>query len=276
MGKVLKLGPLCHAIGEKTLVMGILNVTPDSFSDGGQHDSLGEALTHARTMVEEGADIIDIGGESTRPGAAEVSAEEEAARVLPVIERLSGTLERPISIDSYKASVAEAAVGFGATIVNDVWGLQRDAGMAAVIADTGASAILMHNRDKADPAIDILDDVRAFFDRSLRLASDAGIPEDRIVLDPGIGFGKTVEQNVDLIANLGALKAMGFPVLIGVSRKSMVGYLIGKPVDERLHGTIAANVAAVLAGADIVRVHDVAAHIDAMKVTDAVRGRRHD
>ena len=254
--------------------MGILNVTPDSFSDGGLHDTIDAAVDHALVMLAEGADIIDVGGESTRPGATEVAAPDEAARVVPVVERLAGMVDQPISIDTYKAAVADAALRAGATIVNDVWGLQRDPAMAATVALHEASLIIMHNRVEADATLDIVGEVKAFFERSLDLAHAAGIAEDRIVLDPGIGFGKTLEQNVELVARLDALKAIGFPVLIGVSRKSMIGRILDRPVEERLYGTIAANVLSIVAGADIVRVHDVAAHVDACRITDTVLRRR--
>ncbi|HOV04356.1 MAG TPA: dihydropteroate synthase [Hyphomicrobiales bacterium] len=274
MGDTLRLGRMRHQVGARTLVMGILNVTPDSFSDGGLHDTIDAAVDHALVMLAEGADIIDIGGESTRPGATEVAAPDEAARVVPVVERLAGMVDQPISIDTYKAAVADAALRAGATIVNDVWGLQRDPAMAATVALHEASLIIMHNRAEADAGLDMLDEVKAFFDRSLDLAHAAGIAEDRIVLDPGIGFGKTLEQNVELVARLDELKAIGFPILIGVSRKSMIGRILDRPVEERLYGTIAANVLSIVAGADIVRVHDVAAHVDACRITEAVMRRR--
>ncbi|MCM5558738.1 dihydropteroate synthase [Pleomorphomonas sp. JP5] len=261
-------------LGKRTLVMGILNVTPDSFSDGGRYASVKTALAHARAMIAEGVDILDVGGESTRPGATEVGAEEEIARVLPVIERLAAT-ERtpPISIDTYKAKTAEAALGAGARIVNDVWGLQREPDIASVASAHGAAVVVMHNRGDVDPAIDIIEDMKAFFTRSLEIARKTGIPDDHVILDPGVGFGKTFEQNVQAVARVGELKALGFPVLMGTSRKRMIGALIGpeRPVTERLHGTVASNVAAILAGADIVRVHDVAAHRDAAAVADAIR-----
>ncbi|MEZ5841890.1 MAG: dihydropteroate synthase [Hyphomicrobiales bacterium] len=274
MSANLRLGRLRHQTGSRTLVMGILNVTPDSFSDGGRHDNLETAVDRALVMLGEGADIIDIGGESTRPGAVEVPAFEEMNRVLPVIGRLAEMVDQPISIDTYKANVADAALRAGATIVNDVWGLQRDPAMAATVALHDASVVIMHNRDAADETVDILDDIKTFFERSIALARAAGIADDRIVLDPGIGFGKTLEQNFEIVARLGELKAVGFPLLMGLSRKSMIGRFLDKPVDERLFGTIAANVISVLGGADIVRVHDVAAHVDACRITDAVRARR--
>lgn len=260
-------------LGKRTLVMGILNVTPDSFSDGGRYTSIEAALAHARQMIDEGADILDIGGESTRPGATEVPQEEESARVIPVIERLTAGGCPPISIDTYKAATAEAALKAGAAIVNDVWGLQREPDIATVAAAHGAPVIVMHNRTDIDPSLDIIEDMKAFFERSLTIARKAGVPDEHVVLDPGVGFGKTFEQNVQAVARVGELKALGYPVLMGTSRKRMIGTLIGpeRPVAERLVGTVASNVAAILAGADIVRVHDVAAHRDAAAVADAIR-----
>ncbi|WP_370674888.1 dihydropteroate synthase [Pleomorphomonas sp. PLEO] len=260
-------------LGKRTLVMGILNVTPDSFSDGGRYSSTEAAFAHARRMKEEGADILDIGGESTRPGATEVSQEEEIARVKPVIERLAAGDFPPISIDTYKAATAEVALRAGAAIVNDVWGLQREPDIASVAAAHGALVIVMHNRFDIDPALDIIEDMKAFFGRSLDIARKAGVPDNHVILDPGVGFGKTLEQNIQAVARVGELKALGYPVLMGTSRKRMIGALIGaeRPVAERLYGTVASNVAAILAGADIIRVHDVAAHRDAAAVADAIR-----
>lgn len=263
-------------LGKRTLVMGILNVTPDSFSDGGRYASMEAALAHARRMTDEGADILDIGGESTRPGATEVSLEEETSRVVPVIERLVAEGLPPISIDTYKAATAEAALRAGATLVNDVWGLQREPDIASAAAAHGAAVIVMHNRTTIDPSIDIIADMKGFFERSLTIARKAGIPDSHVILDPGVGFGKSFEQNLQAVARVGELKALGYPVLMGTSRKRMIGALIGpeRPVAERLHGTIASNVAAILAGADIVRVHDVAAHRDAAAVADAIGRER--
>ncbi|MBS1180329.1 MAG: folP [Proteobacteria bacterium] len=260
-------------LGKRTLVMGILNVTPDSFSDGGRFASIETALAHARRLTDEGADILDIGGESTRPGATAVPMAEEIARVVPVIARLATGDFPPISIDTYKAATAEAALRAGAAIVNDVWGLQREPDIASVAAAHGAAVIVMHNRAGIDPTLDIIEDMKAFFGRSLDIAGKAGIPDDHIILDPGVGFGKTLEQNLQAVARVGELKTLGHPVLMGTSRKRMIGALIGaeRPVSERLHGTIASNVAAILAGADIIRVHDVAAHRDAAAVADAIR-----
>ena len=265
-----EIGDARHQIGARTLVMGILNVTPDSFSDGGKFDEHAIAHTHALEMIAEGADIIDIGGESTRPGSSEVDAEEEARRVLPVIEKLAGETSLPISIDTYKAATAKKAVAAGAVIINDVWGLQRDPDMAAAVADTGTTLVAMHNRQEADEAIDILADLDRFFKRTLELADKAGIKDERIVLDPGIGFGKTAAQNIEILSHLDNLKRFGLPILIGTSRKSMFGKLLDLPVDKRLNATISSNVLAVAKGADIVRVHDVREHVEACRFADLV------
>jgi dihydropteroate synthase len=258
-------------IGERTLVMGVVNVTPDSFSDGGIYASPQAAIEAGLRMIAEGADIIDVGGESTRPGYVPVGAAEEIQRAIPVVAGLVRATQTPISIDTYKARVAEAALAQGARIVNDVWGL-RDPDMARVLAAHDAVVIIMHNRAAADPSIDIFEDMRGYFDASLARARAAGIREDRIVLDPGIGFGKTLEQNLQILARLEELRALGFPILIGTSRKSFIGRLSPSEPLARLPGTIAANALAVLAGVDIVRVHDVAAHVQALRVAEAIRG----
>ena len=266
------LARLLPGLGRRTLVMGILNVTPDSFSDGGRFLGEEAARRQADTLVAEGAALVDIGGESTRPGHTPVPAEEEQARVLPVIRALGAGLPVPISIDTYKASTAEAALKAGARIVNDVWGLQREPDIARVAAAHGAPVIVMHNRETVDAGLDIVDDMRRFFERSLDIARRAGIPEADIVLDPGIGFGKSWEQHLEALRRLPEIRALGFPLLVGVSRKSLLGRLHDRetrPAD-RLHGSIAAHVLAGTLGADIVRVHDVAAHVDAMRVVDAV------
>jgi dihydropteroate synthase len=266
-------GTLLPDLGRRTLVMGILNVTPDSFSDGGHYQGLEAAEEHALTLQEEGADLVDIGGESTRPGHTPVEAEEEQRRVLPVIERLAGRLRIPISIDTYKAVTAEQALRAGASIVNDIWGLQRDAAMADVAAAHGAMVIVMHNRDQIDPDLDIVDDMRRFFERSIGLARRAGIPDQQIVLDPGIGFGKSWAQHLEALRRLPEIRALGYPVLVGVSRKSLLGQIHNTtvPPRERLFGSIASHVMAIAYGADIVRVHDVRQHVEACRVADAIR-----
>ena len=261
--------------GGRTLVMGIVNVTPDSFSDGGQFLEGARALEHARRLVAEGADVLDIGAESTRPygGAQPVSFDEELARLSPVFPAVL-TLGIPVSIDTIKAPIAAWAIEQGAAIVNDVWGLQRDPDMARVVADGAATVIVMHNREKADGAIDIVTDVKEFFARSLEIAARAGIARERIVLDPGVGFGKTPEQSVTVIARFGEFRSFGLPLMIGLSRKRFIDTISPAPPDKRLGGSIAGNVLAVLAGADIVRVHDVADSVQALRVAAAVRSAR--
>lgn len=256
----------------RTLVMGVLNVTPDSFSDGGQFSDLERACERARAIAAEGADILDIGGESTRPGSTPVSAEDELARILSVVGRAALEVSCPISIDTYKAAVAERAIEAGARIVNDVWGLQRDPAMAGVVAARGVGLIVMHNRTMVDGSIDILDEVLRYLERSLDLARRAGIDEGRIVVDPGIGFGKTLEQNLLLIARLGTLRdRLGRTVLLGASRKSMIGRIFPSEPMERVPGTIALHTAGMLAGADIIRAHDVLEAVQAARVTDRLK-----
>jgi dihydropteroate synthase len=260
-------------LGGRTLLMGVVNVTPDSFSDGGLFQFADAAAEHALTLEAEGADIVDVGGESTRPGYTPVPAEEEQRRVLPVLEALRGRIAKPISIDTYKASTARLALEAGAAIVNDVWGLQRDPEIASVAAAFDAPVIAMHNRETIDGALDIFDDMLRFFDRSLAVARRAGIPDRHVILDPGIGFGKTWEQHLEALRRLPDLKAaLPFPVLVGVSRKSLLGRIhnAAVPPRDRLFGSIGAHVTAVSLGADIVRVHDVRAHLEACQVADAI------
>ena len=270
--------PARHALSlksDRTLVMGIVNVTPDSFSDGGQFLDGARALEHARRLVLEGADALDIGAESTRPygGAEPVSFDEELARLAPVFPAVT-KLGIPVSIDTIKARIAAWALEQGAAIVNDVWGLQRDPDMARVVAEHGTTVIVMHNREKADGAIDIMQDVKEFFARSLEIAARAGIARERIVLDPGVGFGKTPEQSVTVIARLGEFRSFGLPVLIGLSRKRFIATISPAPPDKRLGGSLAGNVLAALAGADIVRVHDVADTVQALRVAGAIGSAR--
>jgi dihydropteroate synthase len=254
---------------KRTLIMGIVNVTPDSFSDGGQYAGAQAAFTHARALLDEGADILDIGAESTRPGAAFVPEEEELARAIPAVSALV-PLGVPVSIDTYKPVVAERALKAGAGIVNDVWGLRRDHGMARVVAAHGAHVVIMHNETTIDPATDVITRIRDGLSTSLDIAFAAGIKPEQIILDPGIGFAKTFQQNLSAIARLGELTDLGFPLLIGASRKSFIGHITGADVHHRLNGTLAAHLHAVLQGARIVRVHDVAAHREALAVTDAL------
>jgi dihydropteroate synthase len=258
-------------LGGRSLIMGVVNVTPDSFFAESRHPSADDAVAAGVRLVEEGADIVDVGGESTRPGHHPVHAAEERVRVLPVVEQLSRRVAVPISVDTYKAEVAEAALAAGARIINDVWGLARDPAMAGVVAAGGAAVIIMHNRAKADASIDILDEIKTFFDQALSRAVKAGIRNDRVVLDPGIGFGKTLEQNLAVLARLKEIAGWGYPVLVGVSRKSFIAKLAPSEPGERLPATIAANVIAALCGAAILRVHDVAAHVQALKIAEAIR-----
>ena len=257
-------------LGTKSILMGILNVTPDSFSDGGKFFSLDAALRQAEKLAREGADIIDVGAELTRPGYTPVSAEEELARLDPILGELTGCIDLPFSIDTSKAKVARRAAELGASIINDVWGLQKDPAMADTVAEIGAAVVMMHNRDGVDPELDILADMRRFFDRSLHLAEAAGIPRARLILDPGIGFGKSRAQNFTALANLAALRDFGLPILIGVSRKSLLAEPGATPVDGSVVRTLAANLAAAVNGATLFRVHDVAEHAAAFKVFDAI------
>ena len=256
----------------RPLVMGVLNVTPDSFSDGGRFLDPAAALAQAHRLVAEGADILDVGAESTRPygGPVAVPRDEERARLAPVLSE-AVKLGIPVSIDTLKADVAAWALGQGAAIVNDVWGLQRDPDMAPVVAERGAPVIIMHNREQADPAVDIVADVTAFFARSLEIAARAGIDRARIVLDPGIGFGKTPEQSITCIARLAAWRGFGLPLLVGASRKRFIHSLVPSTPDERLGGSLAAHLIAVEHGATIVRVHDVAPTVQAFAVAAAIR-----
>jgi dihydropteroate synthase len=255
-------------------VMGVLNVTPDSFSDGGQFIAPARALAQARRMIAEGADIIDIGAESSRPyGAQPVSAEEELRRLRPVLGQVV-VLGTPVSIDSMKSAVVAWALRAGAVIANDVWGLQRDPDMARVVAEHGAPVIVMHNRDRADAGIDIMQDIAAFFARSLDIAARAGIAESQIVLDPGIGFGKTPEQSLTVLARLDELRRFGLPLLIGASRKRFISMITPSEPDRRLGGSIAAHVVAARNGARIIRTHDVSETVQALRVAAAIEDRR--
>ena len=266
--------------GKHTLVMGVLNITPDSFSDGGQFFSLDRAIAHAKQMIAEGADIIDIGGESTRPGSAFVSEEVELKRVIPVIEKLAEGTTVPISIDTTKSPVARAALAAGAEIVNDISGLRFDPLLADEVARAKAGLVLMHSRgtpkdmQQLPPVEDILSEVTSGLRKSIELAEAGGVARASIAIDPGIGFGKTVAQNIELIAKLDQLACefAGFPILVGTSRKSFIGKLLeNAPADQRRYGTIATVVASVLNGAHVVRVHDVKAAVEAVRVTDAIR-----
>jgi dihydropteroate synthase len=255
----------------RPLVMGILNVTPDSFSDGGQFLDAGAAIAHATKMAQQGADILDIGAESTRPygGAVPVSADDERARLTPVLPEVV-KLGLPVSIDTIKASIAAWALDQGAVIVNDVWGLQRDPDMAPLVAKRGVPVIVMHNRDAVDDRIDIVADVMAYFSRSLAIAARAGIARERIVLDPGIGFGKTPEQSIVCLARLAEFKCFDLPLLVGASRKRFISTVTPSAPDERIGGSIAAHLLGVQKGAAIVRAHDVAETVQALRVGAAI------
>jgi dihydropteroate synthase len=274
--------------GKQTYVMGIVNVTPDSFSGDGlmeQSDWVEAAVALAKDQVQAGADLIDIGGESTRPGSQPVPLEEELHRVIPVIQALHGRISIPISIDTYKAEVARVALAAGAEIVNDIGGLRRDPAMAEVVANLGAAVIIMHNRSRPQeldqhPELggryvgvtyrDLIRDIHRELEISLELAYQAGIPRERIILDPGIGFGKTVEQNLELVHRLEELKTLGYPLLVGPSRKSFVGYTLNLPPEDRLGGTAAAVTLCIDRGADMIRVHDVGLMYQVARFTDAV------
>jgi dihydropteroate synthase len=255
--------------------MGILNVTPDSFSDGGRFMDPAHAIEHARKLVAQGADVLDIGAESTRPygNAVPVASEEEIKRLAPVLPAAAG-LGVPVSIDTMKADVALWALDRGASIINDVWGLQRDCGMPRLAADRSAPVIIMHNREEADPALDIMADIAAYFARSLEIAARAGLSRQHVVLDPGIGFGKTPEQSLIAIARLHELQAFGLPLLVGASRKRFIATVSPAPPDQRLGGSIAAHLLAVANGAAIVRTHDVAETVQALRVAAAINGVR--
>jgi dihydropteroate synthase len=261
-----------NKLKSRPAVMGILNLTPDSFSDGGRFQNPDAAIAHAKSMVVAGCDIVDIGGESTRPSAMPVSEAEELARVEQVLTALTGLLDVPVSIDTSKAAVAVRAVEIGAAVVNDVWGLQKDPGMPDAVAQAEAAVIIMHNRTEKDERADILADMRRFFDRSLALAAKAGIPKDVIILDPGIGFGKTSRQNVEAVARIPDLKDYGLPILVGASRKAFLGSLTGDGIEATLIGTVAANLVAAAAGASIFRVHDVAEHVAALRIFHSMHG----
>lgn len=250
--------------------MAVLNVTPDSFSDGGQHADVDAAVARAHEIISEGADIVDVGGESTRPGHAPVSLDEELRRVMPVLERLATSCSVPVSIDTTKAEVARRAVALGASIINDQWGLQGDRGMLEVAAGSGAYVVAMHNQ-RGHAYGEIMADISAFLRRSLELADDAGIGRERVIVDPGFGFGKTSEQNLEVLRRLGELKALDRPILIGTSRKSMIGRVLGDGDPAgRVEGTAATVALGIAFGADIVRVHDVRAMVRVARMADAV------
>jgi dihydropteroate synthase len=264
---------LRHLLGlGRPAVMGVLNVTPDSFSDGGRFLDCAAAINHARDLVAGGADVLDVGAESTRPygGAVPVPFEEEIRRLEGVLPAIVG-LGVPVSVDTLKSGVAEWALARGAAMINDVWGLQRDADLARVVAQAGVPVVIMHNRDAADPSLDIMADISVFFARSLEIATAHGIPRDRIVLDPGIGFGKTPEQSIIAIARLRELQVFGLPLLVGASRKRFIAKVTPADPDKRIGGSIAAHLIAVANGASMVRVHDVFETVQALRVAASIR-----
>lgn len=268
----MKIGNRTFDTAHRTYLMGILNVTPDSFSDGGQFNRLDAALRHAEEMVSEGADIIDIGGESTRPGHTVIPDQEEIDRVAPVVEAVKARFDVPVSIDTYKSPVAQAALQAGADLVNDIWGFRFDPDMAELTARYGAACCLMHNRREAVYG-DLLEDMCRDLQISVDLARGAGIPEEKIMVDPGVGFGKTYEMNLLVLRSLEVFRHLGLPVLLGASRKSVIGLTLDLPTDERLEGTLVTTVLAVLKGCAFVRVHDVKENLRAIRMAEAILGR---
>jgi len=257
--------------GSRTYVMGIVNVTPDSFSGDGLGSDVGAAVAQGLRMVSEGADMLDVGGESTRPGHVPITTVEEVARTEDVVRRLAREASAPVSIDTYKEDVAKLAIAAGATIVNDVWGLTRSPAMADLAARSGCALVLMHNQDGTEYAGDIMEAIKGFLAGAAAQAIGAGVPKEKVIVDPGIGFGKTADQNWEVMRRLDELKEIGQPILIGTSRKSFIGKLLDLPVTDRVEGTAATVVAAVLRGADIVRVHDVLPMTRAVRVADRMR-----
>ncbi|OZM55821.1 dihydropteroate synthase [Lottiidibacillus patelloidae] len=264
--------PYSLNLSEKTAIMGILNTTPDSFSDGGKFNEVDHAVAKAKEMVINGADIIDIGGESTRPNAEKVSLEEEIARVIPIIKAVSEAVNVPISIDTYKAEVAKLAIEAGAHIINDVWGAKADKDMAIVAAEKEVPIILMHNRNNKNYN-NLMDDIISDLAESISIVKKAGVKDDKIVLDPGIGFAKTYEQNLEVMNKLDQITKLGYPVLLGTSRKSMIGFALDLPVDERVEGTGATVCLGIERGCDIMRVHDVLEMSRMAKMMDAMLGK---
>lgn len=266
----MKIGNKEFKIGERTYIMGILNFTPDSFSDGGIFNDIDLAIEHVKNMVDDGVDIIDVGGESTRPGYTLISDEEEISRVIPIIKVIKENFDILISIDTYKAKVAEKALEAGADLINDIWGFKKEKDMAKVAAKYNVPCCLMHNRDNEDYKNlieDILDDLR----ESIKIAKEAGVKDENIILDPGIGFAKTYEQNLETMNNLERFKELGYPILLGTSRKRMIGLTLDLPVEERVEGTVATTVIGIMKDAcDFVRVHDVLENARAAKMTDAI------
>lgn len=256
-------------VKNETYIMGILNVTPDSFSDGGRYNNMDAALRHAEDMIRDGADIVDIGGESTRPGHTVITDEEEIARVVPVIEAVKSRFDVPVSIDTYKGRVAEAALKAGADLVNDIWGFKHDRRVAELTAQYGAACCLMHNRHEAVYQ-DFLEDMVKDMEECVRIAREAGVADDKIILDPGVGFGKTYEMNLQAINHVDILHRLGFPILLGTSRKSVIGLTLDVPADQRVEGTLATTVVGVMKGCAFIRVHDVKENKRVIRMTEAI------
>ena len=265
----MKIGNKIFEPSEKTYVMGILNVTPDSFSDGGSYTSIDKAMEQTEKMIQQGADIIDVGGESTRPGHVQIGDEEEIKRVVPVIREIKKKFDIPVSIDTYKSAVAKAALEAGADLLNDIWGFRYDEKMAELAAEHDVPVCLMHNRDNLDYD-DFMEDVKKDLQISLDIAKKYGVKKENIMLDPGVGFGKTYEQNLMVMNHLEEIVDMGYPVLLGTSRKSVIGLTLDLPVDEREEGTLATSVLGAIKGCQFVRVHDVEKNVRALKMTDAI------
>lgn len=265
----MKIGTRLFDLKDHTYVMGILNVTPDSFSDGGKYSQMDQALFRVEEMLKEGMDILDMGGESTRPGYTLLSDEEEKERMLPVLEAVKKRFDIPVSIDTYKSKVAEAGIQAGADFINDIWGLKYDERMAGVIAKAGIPCCLTHNRKEADYQ-SLMDDIIADLGETLTIAETAGIDRGKIILDPGIGFGKTYEQNLKVLRHLEELQSTGCPILLGTSRKSVIGLTLDLPATERMEGTIATTVLGVMKGCSFVRVHDIKENVRAVRMTEAI------
>lgn len=269
MTKVMRIGQKDFEIGKRTYIMGILNVTPDSFSDGGKYSNIESAVQHAKEMITQGADIIDIGGESTRPGYKQISDDEEIDRVIPVIKEIRKETNIPISVDSYKSKVIEAALVAGANVVNDIWGLKKDPNMAIVAAKYNATCLIMHNREKSSYD-NLIEDVLNDLKESIDIALSAGVKSENIIIDPGIGFAKTYEQNLEVMNHLECLKTLGYPLLLATSKKRMIGEALDLPVGERVEGTVATTVIGIMKKSDFVRVHNVKENKRAARMTDAI------
>ncbi len=265
----MKIGKWNFEVDKHTYLMGILNITPDSFSDGGKYHQMDKALFRVEEMIEEGMDILDIGGESTRPGYLQIGDAEEIERVCPVIEKVKNTFEIPVSLDTYKSRVAKAGISAGVDLINDIWGLKYDEKMAQVISQSGCACCLMHNRE--NPVYEnFFEELKEDLKYTIKLAKQAGIEDDKVMLDPGVGFGKTYENNLEAIRRVGELRELGYPVLLGTSRKSVIGITLEVPVEERLSGTLTTSVYGVLMGCAFLRVHDIKANREAVKMTEAI------